>query len=89
MDLIQPFVNSRIPWSPKIMGCQMALPMSMNTAGQRQDGVAAIGSFLGELRTRNPEHGPHAARHARIIYSLERLDFRKLPRTKPSASKLI
>jgi chemotaxis protein CheX len=66
MDLIQPFVNSADSVVAEIMGCQMRITdVSMNTAGQRQDGVAAIVSFLGEIEGRAIlSMDPHAAQHA-------------------------
>jgi chemotaxis protein CheX len=66
MDLIQPFVNSADSVVAEIMGCQMKISdVSMNSAGQRQEGVAAIVSFLGEIEGRAIlTMDPHAAQHA-------------------------
>lgn len=53
MDLIQPFINSADTVVAEIMGCNVQISdVSMDKAGQRQDGIAAMVAFIGEIEGR-------------------------------------
>jgi chemotaxis protein CheX len=68
MDLIQPFLNSADTVVAEIMGCNVQITdVSMDKASQRQEGIAAMVAFIGEIEGRAIlDMDQNAARHAAV-----------------------